>query len=221
MWMPQGMLDGTDHTKYYNAAQAWRAGGRQGTYTPPNLAKGETQGKIGSGGNSSSRAPKKADSQPKTQANPWSQPAAKSYTSKSTIQRPRYISDGATQDAINNTMAQGYSNADQRFQTKSLDRAGLSRGSGQQFMAGQEGVKKMQEAATSTADVQASDQRTNDQMRSDYQKASEQQAQNNAMIQHSLAQSSWQKQFAQQSLSAQLQMAQEQAMLQLRMALFR
>lgn len=49
MWMPQGMLDGTDHTKYYNAAQTWRAGGRQGTYTPPNLSKGETQGKIDTG----------------------------------------------------------------------------------------------------------------------------------------------------------------------------
>lgn len=88
-------------------------------------------------------------------------------------------------------------------------------------MAGQEGVKKMQEAAGAAADVQASDQRTNDQMRSDYQKASEQEAQNNAMIQHNLAQTAWQKQFAQQSLDAQLQMAQEQAMLQLRLALFR
>ena len=47
-WMPKGMADGTDHTKYYNAAQAWRAGGRVGKYTPPNLRAGETQGRIGS-----------------------------------------------------------------------------------------------------------------------------------------------------------------------------
>lgn len=47
-WMPKGMADGTNHTKYYNAAQAWRAGGRVGKYTPPNLAAGKTQGRIGS-----------------------------------------------------------------------------------------------------------------------------------------------------------------------------
>ena len=156
-----------------------------------------------------------------TTTTPKSNPYAGAYNSQSTIQKPRYISDEATQDSINNTLAQGYANADERFQTKSLDRAGLSRGAGQQFMAGQEGVKKMQEAAGAAADVQASDQRTNDQMRSDYQRASEQEAQNNAMIQHQLAQTAWQQQFAQQSLNAQLQMAQEQAMLQLRLALFR
>lgn len=166
--------------------------------------------------NNSRRSPTKPTTTT-TKSNPY----ARSYNAQSTIQKPRYISDEATQDSINNTMAQGYANADERFQTKSLDRAGLSRGAGQQFMAGQEGVKKMQEAAGAAADVQASDQRTNDQMRSDYQRASEQEAQNNAMIQHQLAQTAWQKQFAQQSLNAQLQMAQEQAMLQLRLALFR
>lgn len=200
----------------------------------PNPLKG-TQGRS-TISNSSSGVPKSPrmtqayNSKTPTKAapNPWAQspqatakPTGGGYKSQSTIKKPRYISDESTQDSINNTLAQGYANADERFQTKSLDRAGLSRGAGQQFMAGQEGVKKMQESAGAAADVQASDQRTNDQMRSDYQKASEQEAQNNSMIQHQLAQTAWQQQFAQQSLNAQLQMAQEQAMLQLRLALFR
>jgi fructosamine-3-kinase len=46
-------------------------------------------------------------------------------------------------------------------------------------------------------------------------------AQNNAMIQHNVAQADWARNFAQQSLNAQLQMAQLQAQLQLRLALLR
>ena len=155
----------------------------------------------------------------KTQTNAFAQPA--SYTSQSTIKAPRYIQDSTTQDAVNNTMAQGYANADNRFQVKNLDRAGVSRGAGQDYMASQEGVQQMQKAAQSSAEVQASDQQTNDQMRSDYEKASEMEGQNNVMIQHNLAQSDWAKGFAQQSLNSQLEMAQMQAALQLRLALMR
>lgn len=143
------------------------------------------------------------------------------YTAQSTISKPRYISDSTTQDSMNNTLAQGYANADQRFQTKKLDRAGLSRGKGQNYMAGAEGVQQMQKAAGAAAEVDASDQQQNDQMRSDYQRSSEMEAQNNTMIQHQMQQNSWAQGFAEKSLNAQLQMAQEQSMLQLRLALFR
>ena len=143
------------------------------------------------------------------------------YTAQSTIKAPRYIQDGTTQDSINNTLAQGQSNADQRFQVKKLDRAGFSRGQGQNFMAAQEGVQQMHKAAGAAADVEASDQQTNSQMRSDYERAREMETQNNAMIQHNVAQSDWARNFAQQSLNAQLQMAQLQAQLQLRLALLR
>lgn len=163
--------------------------------------------------------PKKSPKKESTQPNAFAQPAE--YTAKSTIKAPAYIQDSTTQDAINNTMAQGYSNADSRFQVKNLDRAGLSRGAGQNFMASQEGVQQMQKAAQSAAEVEASDQQQNDQMRSDYEKASEMEGQNNVMIQHNLAQSDWAKQFAQQSLNSQLEMAQMQAALQLRLALMR
>ena len=165
----------------------------------------------------------------KTSAKKTSNPLAKqpksqqapTYTSQSTIKSPRYIQDSTTQDSINNTLAQGQANADRRFQVKQLDRAGLSRGAGQNFMAAQEGVQQMQKAAGAAAEVAASDQQQNDQMRSDYERAREMEAQNNAMIQHNLAQSDYARNFARHSVNAQLEMAQMQAALQLRLALMR
>jgi fructosamine-3-kinase len=161
----------------------------------------------------------------KAAPNPWApNPQAQqtpAYTAESTIEAPRYIQDSTTQDAVNNTLAQGRANSDKRFQVKQLDRAGLSRGAGQNFMAAQGGVQQMQKAASAASEVEASDQRVNDQMRSDYERAREMETQNNAMIQHNLAQSDWARVFAQKSLNAQLQMAQMQAQLQLRLALMR
>ena len=143
------------------------------------------------------------------------------YSAWSTMQAPRYIQDSTTQDAINNTMAQGHANADQRFQVKNLDRAGVSRGAGQNFMAAQEGVQQMQKASESASEVEAADQEQNSKMRSDFQKNSEMEAQNNAMIQHQLAQTEWAKKFAEESMQAQLEIAQQQAMLQLQLTLLR
>lgn len=176
--------------------------------------------------NSSPTSKQQKDWHTQNSRRPQTQPKATNkssptYTAQSTIKAPRYIQDATTQDAVNNTLAQGHANADRRFQVKQLDRAGLSRGGGQNFMAAQEGVQQMQKAAGAAAEVEASDQQTNDQMRSDYERAREMEAQNNAMVQHNLAQSDWARSFAQQSLNAQLQMAQMQAALQLRLALMR
>lgn len=176
---------------------------------------------------SSKGSPFSSKTPTKDAPNPWGkQQEPKSqqtptYTAQSTIKTPRYIQDSTTQDSVNNTLAQGQANADGRFQVKKLDRAGLSRGAGQNFMAAQEGVQQMQKAAGAAAEVAASDQQQNDQMRSDYERAREMEAQSNAMIQHNLAQSDWARGFAQQSLNAQLEMAQMQAALQLRLALMR
>lgn len=220
MWMPQGMLDGTNHTYYSNA---YNTRGSYGKYTPPpppGQKKATKKHNTPTG-----HAHKDYRKSPYTKQGGTMQlptrATAPGYNSKSSIQQPRYISDEATQNSINNTLAQGYANADGRFQTKNLDRAGFSRGSGQNFMAAQEGVQQMQKAADSTSEVRASDQRLNDQMRSDYQRAVQQETQNNAMISHSMGQAAWQKQFAQQSLQAQLDMAAQNAQLQLKLALLR
>jgi len=150
-----------------------------------------------------------------------SQPKTPGYSGQSTIAKPRYISDSATESAAGNVMAQGYANADQRYQTKRLARNGISAGAGQQFVAGQEGVQEMGKAAQQAADIRSQDQQANDKMRSDYEQMREKEALNYAMVQHQISQSDWSKQFAEQSAAAQLQIAQYQARLQLMLALMR
>ena len=149
------------------------------------------------------------------------QPATPGYSGQSSIRPPRYISDRATESAAGNVMAQGYANADQRYQTKKLARNGISAGAGQQFVAAQEGVQEMCNAAQQAADIRSKDQLANDKMRSDYEQMREKEAQNLAMVQHQVAQSDWGKQFAEQSAAAQMQMAYYQSRLQLMLALMR
>ena len=48
--MDKDFASGKLHTLYYNAAQGWREGGRQGKYTPPDVRKGETVGTVDYGG---------------------------------------------------------------------------------------------------------------------------------------------------------------------------
>lgn len=159
--------------------------------------------------------------QPVLKAQPTPAPAKAGYSGQSTIKQPNYIGIDTTEDAANNIMAKGWQQADGRYQMKKLDRAGLSRSKGQQFIAGQEGVQAMGQAANDTAELRSKDQATNSQMRSDYEKAREMEAQNQAMVQHQLSQSDWSRQFAKQSAAAQIQMAQQQAQMQLMLALMR
>lgn len=141
------------------------------------------------------------------------------YSGQSTIKKPQYIDINTTEDAVNNVMAQGYQQADQRYQTKQLDRAGLSRGKGQQFISGQEGAQAMSKAAEGAAQIRTEDQLANSKMRSDYEKARELEAQNLAMVQHARSQADWSRNFGHMSAAAQLRMAMQQSQLQLMMAL--
>lgn len=143
------------------------------------------------------------------------------YSGQSTIKKPQYIDINTTEDAVNNVMAQGFQHGDQRYQMKQLDRAGVSRGKGQQFIAGQEGAQAMSKAAESAAQMRSEDQASNAKMRSDYEKARELEAQNLAMVQHAKGQADWSTQFARQSAAAQLQMSMQQAQMNLMLALMR
>jgi hypothetical protein len=154
----------------------------------------------------------------KSQPSPFGQAG---YTGQSTIKKPNYLSMDTTEDAVNNVMAKGYQQGDGRFQMKQLDRAGISRGRGQQFVAGQEGAQAVGEAANKSAEMRVQDMAANSKMRSDYEKAREQEAQQMAMIQHARSQTDWTRQFAEQSAAAQIKMAQQQAKLQLMMALMK
>lgn len=133
--------------------------------------------------------------------------------------KPPSIDINTTEDAVNNVMAQGHQYADQRYQTKQLDRAGLSRGAGQQFIAGQESAQAMNKAAEAAAQIRMQDQQANAKMKADYERANAQSAQASQMAQHAMNQADWQKQFASQSAAAQLQMAMQQAQLQFMLSL--
>lgn len=137
------------------------------------------------------------------------------------VTKPQYIDINTTEDAVNNVMAKGYQQGDARYQMKQLDRAGISRGKGQQFIAGQEGAQAVGGAASQAAEMRMQDAQTNAQMRSDYEKAVEQQKQSQQMLDHSRDQSDWARQFALQSAQAQIRMAQQQASLQMMLALMR
>jgi hypothetical protein len=137
------------------------------------------------------------------------------------IAKPQYIDINTTEDAVNNVMAKGYQQGDSRYQMKQLDRAGISRGKGQQFIAGQEGAQALGTAAAQSAEMRMADAQTNAQMKSDYEKAVEQQKQGQQMLDHSRSQSDWSRQFALKSAQAQIRMAQQQASLQMMLAMMR
>ena len=79
--------------------------------------------------------------------------AGSGYVGQSTVRPPQFINDSTTESAANNMMAQGWQAADQRYNMKKTDRAGISRGKGQQFIAGQEGAQAMSTAAAQTAEM--------------------------------------------------------------------
>lgn len=143
------------------------------------------------------------------------------YTGQSTIKPPKYIADATTEDAAGNVMAAGYQQADPRYQTKKITKAGISNGAGQQFIAGQEGVQAMSQAAGQAADIRSQDQMANDKMRSDYEQMRETEALQKSILQHQMAQSDWSRRFAEESANAQLQMSYMQALQNLRMSLLR
>lgn len=148
-------------------------------------------------------APKGSPSPPAAQP-----PAApQGYSGQSTVQKPRYIGIEQTEGAVNNVLAQGYQQADPRYQVKQLDRAGFSRGKGQQFVAAQAGAQAQAEAAGKAADIRTQDEKANSAMRADYEKARELQAQNIAMVQHAMSQADWARGFAQRQNAQQLMLS--------------
>lgn len=156
-------------------------------------------------------APKKP---PKPQSAP--PPISGPYGNKP---KPPSIGIDTTEDAVNNVMAQGFQQADQRYQMKQTDRAGVSRGAGQQFIAGQESAQAMNKAADAAAGIRMQDQQANAKMKADYERSNAQTAQAAQMAQHAKDQADWSQSFAKQSAAAQLQMAMQQAQLQFMLSL--
>lgn len=98
------------------------------------------------------------------------------YSGQSTIRPPQYIGIETTEASANNSLARGQQASDERYQVKQLDRAGVSRGRGQQTAAQIQSAKEMASAANEAAETRAADQNTNAKMRADYEKARESEA---------------------------------------------
>lgn len=168
---------------------------------------------------SSNSSLKPAGSNPAPKPVQQAQPSPQGF--RSTIRQPNYIDQNQTEDAVNNLMAKGHQQADQRYQMKQLDKAGISRGKGQRFIGGQESVQAYGQAANQAAEIRSQDQLANSKMRSDYERATELEAQNYSMVQHQLSQADWSRQFARQSAAAQLQVAMQNARMNLMTSLMR
>lgn len=124
------------------------------------------------------------------------------YSGQSTIKPPQYIDIEDTEASVNNTLARGQQAADQRYQVKQMDRAGMSRGKGQQSAAQIQSAKEMTSAANQAAETRAQDQMTNEKMRADYEKAREQEALAIAGAQFGMNFAGMQAQLAQQRAAA-------------------
>lgn len=165
-----------------------------------------------------------SQSMPASAANPPKYPVQASQpgiSSKGTISAPKYISMDTTEDAANNILAKGYQHGDFRYQAKQADRAGLSRGKGQQFVAGQQSAQAVTTAANQAAELRAKDLEANQKLRSSYEDAREREAQSLAMSAHGLNQADWNRSFARQSAGAGVWLAQQNALLTLMKALMR
>lgn len=170
---------------------------------------------AGTGFNSWIRNPKPAAPPPPT-TTVQGTPTAKA---SSLPRPPQYINQNQTEDSVNNVLAQGYQQADRRGQLKQLDRAGISRGKGHEYIAGQEGAAAMAGAANKASEIRMEDQSQNAKMKSEFEKTREDAALNDKMTQHQKDQADWSRQFARMSAQQQIKLAQAGYNLQMRMTL--
>jgi hypothetical protein len=126
------------------------------------------------------------------------------YSGQSTIKPPQYIDIEDTEASVNNTLARGQQAGDQRYQVKQMDRAGVSRGKGQQTAAQIQSAKEMASSANQAAETRAQDQMSNEKMRADYEKAREQEALAIAGAQFGMNFAGMQARLAQQRAAAEL-----------------
>ena len=150
-----------------------------------------------------------------------SAPKQGGLSGKSSVKPPKYIDYNTTEGAAQNVLAQGQTNSDLRYLTKSLNRPGFSQGKGQEYRGAVKSAEAMNQSAGQAADIRSQDQLANSRMKSAFDKATEQEAQSYAMSQHGVNQADWAREFAKTSFDATNQMAYLQSMLQLQLALLR
>jgi hypothetical protein len=142
---------------------------------------------------------------------PAQTPGLGNYTGQSTWNAPQQISADSTQSAMNNRMGQAQMMGDQRIFQKQFARNGLGASKGTDYFSQVGQQQALAQGRADSAGIAAQDQANNAKARLDYQFGREREAQALAMVQHSLSQSQWAQQFAQQQAAAQIAAAQQNA----------
>lgn len=124
-----------------------------------------------------------------------------SYLSQTSWTTPNYIDPS---NSISNTLAKGYQAASPRSAMKQLDRAGFSRGKGQQYRAAMASAQQLGDARMNAAGQQLQADASNAQMRTDFETGREMEAQRLARIQDEMANAEFSVQQAQNEALAKL-----------------
>ncbi len=123
------------------------------------------------------------------------------YLSQTSWSTPNYIDPS---NSISNTLAKGYQAASPRSAMKQMDRAGFSRGKGQQYRAAMASAQSLGDARMSAAGQQLEADTANAQMRTDFESGREMEAQRLARIQDEMANAEFSVQQAQNEALARL-----------------
>lgn len=118
--------------------------------------------------------------------------------------QPNYVTAEASESRQNNIMGQGIQNADSRYQTKQLDKAGFSRGAGQKHKGAVNSARTLHDAAKSANESRANDLQLNNTLKREYSDEVERRTQFAEGMRQNQEQSDWQRQFEQNQLNAQL-----------------
>ena len=120
--------------------------------------------------------------------------------------QPNYITAEASEARQNNIMGAGIQAADKRYQTKKLDKAGFSRGSGQNYQGAINSARTLHDAARDANKARADDQQLNNTLKREYNDEVERRTQFAEGMRQQMEQSEWQRQFEENQLNAQLLM---------------
>lgn len=120
--------------------------------------------------------------------------------------QPDYVTAEASESTQNNIMGAGIQAADKRYQTKQLDKAGFSRGSGQNYQGSINSARTLHDAARDANKSRADDQQLNSTLKREYNDEVERRTQYAEGMRQQLAQSDWQRQFEENQLNSQLLM---------------
>ena len=131
----------------------------------------------------------------------------RSFTGQSTWQQPTYIDPSKS---ISNTLASGYQSADPRSSLKQLDRAGFSRGKGQDYRAAMASAATLGESRMNAASTQLEADKANAQMKTDFEFGQEQETQKLARIQAEMENPAFTMNMAQQEALARMYQTQLQ-----------